>query len=91
MNPEIYDQVYKYIQSNIHIPSMLIPTTLIASRKLGIDEDGVIDVYNLLEREGLIMAHSEWLYEISPLFGLTTEINNKIREHQLKNPVSRLF
>ena len=91
MNPEVYQQVYKFIQNNIHIPSMLIPTTLIASRKLGIDEDEVIDVYELMAQEGLIIEHSQYLYEISPLFGLTNELKDKLRKYELSQTTNRLF
>ena len=91
INPEVYQQVLNYVRDHVAIPSMLIPTTLIASRKLGIDEDDVIDVYDLLQREGLIIAHSEYLYEISPLFGLTNELKDKLRKYELSQTTNRLF
>ena len=86
-----YTDILNYIRDTIHIPSGLIQPVLITSRRLEIDEEIVSDVYLLMEREGLIIAHSEYLYEISPLFPLTTELKEKFRKHQLSETPNRLF
>lgn len=86
-----YQTVLNYIQKTLHIASMLIPTTYTVARNLSIEEDEVIAIYELLEREGLIVDHSSYLYEISPLFPLTTEIKDRIRKYELKTTTTGTF